>query len=204
MRLTDRTLSLLLLVFLCGHATAQNRGRKGMGVKFGAQWCNLSASDRTYEAVPGAAAGIYFPLLASARLELQPELLLSYQGSNMRIGETRSASLRMLYAQVPLNAKVYLGNSFNLQVGLMVARCLMARRDGEVVTDTFRNFDSGFTAGIGVDTYRGMDFTLRYCSGTAPLLLETSGVNPRSRILQVTMGFRVLRFRSSRVHFGRR
>lgn len=195
------TFPMLLAMLLCMQALAQKRGRYGMGVKFGPQWCNLNGSDRAYEAVPGAVAGVYFPLLASARLEFQPELMLSYQGSNVPLGETGSGQLRMLYVQVPLNAKVYLGNTFNLQAGLMVARCLAARADGEVITDRYRNFDSGFTAGIGIDTYRGMDITARYCAGTSPLLLETTGVNPRSRAYQLTLGFRVLRFRSQRVHF---
>lgn len=154
-----------------------------------------------YQAVPGALAGIYFPLLASARLELQPELLLSYQGCDIPLREAGVQELRMLYLQVPLIAKVYLGNAFNMQGGLLMARCLAAQWDGERITDTFRAFDLGYAAGIGMDTHRGLDITARYCAGTSPLLVETTGVNPRSRSIQLTAGLRIVRFRPQRMHF---
>lgn len=196
-----RSRFVLLLLLTSMTASAQGPGRNGMGIKLGPQWCNLNASDRTYQPVPGALVGIYFPLLASARLELQPELLLSYQGSNFPVGEAGVQELRMLYLQAPLIAKVYLGNAFSLQGGLLMARCLAAQRDGEKITDTFRAFDVGYAAGIGVDTQRGLDITARYCAGTSPLLVETTGVNPRSRSIQATAGLRIVRFRPQRMHF---
>lgn len=200
-----RALLLFIVLSALVHGTkAQRQGHSGLGVKLGGQLCNLMASDRTYLAVPGAVAGVYVPLLVSARLELQPELLLSYQGSDLQQVERDATRIRMLYLQVPLSAKLFLTNAINLQAGLQAGRCLQAKADDTEVTDDMRTYDVGFTAGLGVDLRRGLDITARYYGGTTPTLLTTTGVNPRHRLIQLTAGLRLVRFshRRGRGHRG--
>lgn len=200
-----RSLHLLITLTTLAHtAAAQRWGHSGLGAKLGGQLCNLIASDRTYLAVPGAVAGAYVPLLVSDRLELQPELLLSYQGSDLQQVERDAIRLRMLYLQVPLSAKLFLTNAINLQAGVQAGRCLQAKADDVDVTDDMRTYDVGFTAGLGVDLQRGLDITARYYGGTTPTLISTTGVNPRHRLLQLTAGLRLMRFshRRGRGHRG--
>jgi len=184
-----------VLLFLLGTtATAQPSGHAGMGIKAGGQWSTLLASDATYTPIPGGLIGVYFPLLATARIELQPELLLSYQGCDVQRSDEDPSRLRMLYVHLPLCAKVFLTNEVNLQGGIQAGRRILARTDQEQVTDRFRPYDAGFIAGLGIDLRNGLDFSARYFGGTTPVLTETTGVNPRHRLLQITAGYRVLRF----------
>jgi hypothetical protein len=199
-----RSIALLLLIPSLTHDTsAQRWGHSGLGMKLGGQLCNLIASDRTYLAVPGAVAGAYVPLLVSERLELQPELLISYQGSDLQHVERDATRLRMLYLQVPLSVKLFLTNAINLQAGLQAGRCLQAKADDTDVTADMRTYDVGFTAGLGVDLQRGVDITARYYGGTSPTLIATTGVNPRHRLIQLTAGLRIMRFNHRRARGGR-
>ena len=165
-----------------------------MGIKAGAQWSTLLASDATYTGIPGGLAGVYFPILASKRLEFQPELLLSYQGADLQRPESDPAHLRMLYVHLPVCAKLFLTNELNLQGGLQVGKRITATMDDARVTDDLRPYDAGFIAGLGLDLRNGFDLTARYYGGTTPVLTETTGVNPRHRLLQFTAGYRVVRF----------
>ncbi len=165
-----------------------------MGIKAGGQWSTLLASDANYTPIPGGLLGVYFPLLASARVELQPELLLSYQGSDIQRPDKEPSRLRMLYVHLPVCAKIFLTNEVNLQGGIQIGKGIHARMDEEQAADRFRPYDVGFIAGLGIDLRSGLDFTARYYGGTTPVLTETTGVNPRHRLLQIAAGYRVMRF----------
>lgn len=201
---TSLPLCPILFLLMAASANAQPSGHAGMGIKVGGQWSTLLASDVAYTAIPGGLAGVYFPLLATARLELQPELLLSYQGCDVHRNEEDPSQLRMLYVHLPVCAKLFLTNEINLQGGIQAGRCVSVYSDGERITDDFRPFDVGFIAGLGLDLRNGFDLTARYYGGSTPVLNETTGVNPRHRLLQFTAGYRVLRFghRRHKLHKG--
>jgi len=176
----------------------------GMGIKAGAQWSTLLTSDVTYLGIPGGLAGLYFPMLASTRLEFQPELLLSYQGADLQRTDKDPARFRMLYMHLPVSAKLYFTNDLNLQGGLLAGKSITATLEDERITDEIRPYDVGFVAGIGLDLRSGFDLTARYYGGTTPVLVETTGVNPRHRVVQLTAGYRVMRFghRRHKLHKG--
>ncbi len=102
----------------------QRPSRSGIGLKAGPQGTNLFGSDKVYKPIPGVVGGIYFPLWVGARFELQPELLLSYQGSQLPDAENGPGRMRMLYLCLPLNAKLYLSNALNIQGGVQESRIL--------------------------------------------------------------------------------
>lgn len=199
------SLPLSALFLLAAHPThAQSVGRSGMGIKAGIQWCTLVAPDLVYSATPGGIAGLYLPLHAGARFELQPELLFSYQGADVHRTDAEAFPLRMLYLHLPVSAKVFLSNDLNLQGGVQAARCMSAVADEDQVTDQIRTFDIGFIAGLGLDLKSGVDLTARYYGGTTPVFVQDEGVNPRHRLLQLTAGYRVMRLnhRKHRSHKG--
>ncbi len=198
-------LSTLLTVFVPSPpATAQSVGRSGLGIKAGVQWCTLLAPDLVYSPVPGGIAGIYLPLHAGTRFELQPELLLSYQGADVHRTDADAFPLRMLYVHLPVSAKVFFTNNLNLQGGLQVGKCMTATVADESITEDIRPFDVGFVAGLGLDMRSGFDLTARYYGGTTPVFTDDTGVNPRHRLLQLTAGYRVMRLshRKYRLHKG--
>ena len=175
-------------------ALCQRPGRSGIGLKAAAQWSTQRAEGFRSDPVPGAAAGIYFPLWCDNRFELQPELLISMQGASLPIPEGEAPSLRMLYAQLPINAKLYVSNALNAQFGLYGARLLSVRIDGDDVSSAYKAFDFGFTAGIGIDFTSGFDITARYNFGHTPVLAGDATEFPVNRVAHLSFGYRIARF----------
>ena len=121
--------------FLVQPVLAQHPGRSAIGLKAAALISTNHAATLQYDPVPGAAAGVYFPLWCGNRFELQPELLFSWQGAGFSLGERERQVARYYYLQLPLSAKVYLTNSLNLQGGVQGSRLLHAQVNGEDATE---------------------------------------------------------------------
>ena len=139
--------------------------------------------------------GAYAPIWAGARLELQPELLISAQGSSIKPDEGTRQTLRLYYVQLPINMKVFMTNVLNVQAGIQAGRLIVANADHEDVTDRYQRMDIGLNLGAGLDFACGMDLTLRYYSGLTPLLVDDDVLFPTNRTLQLTAGYRMMRFK---------
>lgn len=179
-------------------AFGQRPSRSGVGLKAAGQWATQHAEGLTYQPIPGAAGGVYFPLWCGYRFELQPELLVSFQGASQQIPEGDAIQLRTLYVQLPLSAKLFLSNTFNAQFGVLGGRLLNAKVDGEDASDIYRPWDFGFTAGLGVDLSSGVDITARYYMGHTPVISGNDNGFPKNRVAQLSFGYRVARFSHAR------
>ncbi|MBL8003263.1 MAG: PorT family protein [Flavobacteriales bacterium] len=186
---------ILLFLVLALPALGQRTGRSGIGLKAGGQMASWRSAVNTYNAVPGAVAGAYFPIFMGPRLELQPELLGSLQGAGHTYDEGQRSMLRCVYLQVPVTAKFFLSNTFNLQAGLQVGQLMLAQQDGTDVTDELRPFDIGTNMGLGLDLVHGFDLTLRYYSGMTPTLVNDDILFPHNRSMQLTAGYRITQFK---------
>jgi len=186
---------LLLMLVLTLPAIGQRRQSSGVGLKVGAQMASWRSEANTYNAVPGAVAGVYFPLFMAPRLELQPEVLGAMLGAGRTFNEGQHSMLRSLYLQVPVSAKFYLSNTVNLLAGVQVAQLMFARQDGADVTDRLNAFDFGTNIGAGLDLIHGLDLSLRYYSGITPTLTDDRTLYPRNRSMQLTAGYRITQFK---------
>ncbi|MBK8612096.1 MAG: PorT family protein [Flavobacteriales bacterium] len=176
-------------------AFGQRASRSGLGLKGGLQMATTRTAILSYDPVPGAVLGAYAPIWAGARLELQPELLISAQGSSIKPDEGTRQTLRLYYVQLPINMKVFMTNVLNVQAGIQAGRLIVANADHEDVTDRYQRMDIGLNLGAGLDFARGMDLTLRYYSGLTPLLVNDDVLFPTNRTLQLTAGYRMMRFK---------
>lgn len=179
-------------------ALGQRPSRSGIGLKGAAQWTTIQAGALSYQPMVGAAAGAYFPLWCGARFEVQPELLLSYQGAMLLHKEDDPKAIRLMYAQLPISAKLYLTNAVNLQAGAQIGRLLAATSDGDDVRDDYVPFDFGLIAGLGADLQSGLDFAVRYYSGMTPMLVDDDLFYPTNRYTQLSVGYRIARFSHQR------
>ncbi|HRO98747.1 MAG TPA: outer membrane beta-barrel protein, partial [Flavobacteriales bacterium] len=109
-------------------------------------------------------------------------------------------SLRTMMVQVPLSAKLFLGNAFNLQGGFQLGKVINAQRidpEGSTdVTEQMRPMDLGANLGIGLDLSSGWDLGMRYYSGLWTIFEEDDALFPRNRTLQLTAGKRLMRLKS--------
>lgn len=181
----------------------QRPSRSGIGLKAGAQLTTTHVEGAIYDPVPGALIGVYFPLWCGARFELQPELLLSAQGHAFETTDGKVHTLRMYQLQLPLSAKLYFSNVVNVQGGVQMSRLLSAgytsEGDAQDATDEYRSFEFGTNIGLGADLSSGLDFGFRYYTGLSSITDDVE-LNPTNRAFQLSMGYRFLRFRNSRLH----
>ncbi|MEO8067950.1 MAG: outer membrane beta-barrel protein [Flavobacteriales bacterium] len=189
-------LSFLGLLFAAApEAQAQS---SGIGLKAGGQINMARTAGRSARPMVGAVLGLYGPIYAGARFELQPEVLLSMQGRVLSDGERGFTGLRTYYLQVPISAKLFLGNTFNLAAGPQFGRLLLAQQFGDStvnVTDDVNAWDVGFNGGLGADLRSGWDFTLRYFSGMSSVLKDDNAALPVNRSAQLTIGYRIAKWR---------
>ncbi len=192
-------ISFLATLLLIATSSAVLGQRSGFGIKAGPQISTFRASNIRTTMLPGFTAGVYVPIGAATRLELQPEVLLSTMGTGFIEPDGDRYFIRSLYVQAPVSAKYYLTNELNLQGGVQMGKLLIAQRadaDGTTnVRDRFKTFDIGFDLGVGFDMRSGLDLTLRYYSGMPTLLKEDNALYPRSRSLQFTLGKRLIKFK---------
>lgn len=179
---------------------AQQNGYSGVGLKLSGQWTTLGGAGTHYQPVVGALGGLYVPILAGNRFELQPELLISYQGARTRVDEGVQQELRLVYAQLPIMAKVYLSNVLNAQFGVQAGKLLSARTDDQRIDDGFEPWDLGFIGGVGVDFESGFDISARYYHGHTPILSDATVEFPVNRCAQLGFGYRFAQFQRRSSH----
>lgn len=189
-------LSVFGLCLASGHvARCQS---SGLGFKAGGQITTARASGATARPMAGAVLGLYGTVYGGPRLELQPELLLNMQGRVLAEGENGFAGLRFYYAQLPLSAKFFIGNTFNIAAGPQAGKLLYAQQFGDTtinITNDVNKWDFGMNAGIGADLRSGWDFTLRYYSGLSSVMKSEQSTLPLHRSTQLTIGYRFAKWR---------
>jgi hypothetical protein len=186
---------LIVLLLLNVSAFGQKRSHSGVGLKAGAQMSTWRSAVGTYQPIPGGVVGVYFPIFMGPRFELQPELVGAMLGASRTIGEVKQPEVRSLYLQIPITAKLFLSNAFNLQGGAQFGQLMMAQQEGQDVTDAFNPIDIGLNFGLGLDMIRGWDLTMRYYSGMKPTLVDDDTLFPTNRSLQLTAGYRITQFK---------
>lgn len=194
---TSRSALLWCLFLVTAQVVGQRPSRSGIGLKAGPQLSTTHVEGVPYDPAPGAQAGFYFPIWSGNRFELQPELLLAYQGSTIDRGESGTSAFRSYHVQLPFTAKLYVSNVFNISAGVQIGRLLKmeARHDDAVtdITDDYRPFEAGTLFGIGADFISGLDLSLRRYTGLTSLTADTD-LNPTYRCWQLTVGYRLWRF----------
>lgn len=172
----------------------------GFGLKLGANYSYLPSQAIAHNKfLFGLHGGAYFPILVRTRLEVQPEILFSMQGGGHELS-SGTATSRLNYVAVPITAKIYFSNWFNIQAGPQFSYLINARsqyNDKEAIDTSTEYFthDVSFLLGIGYDDHRGLDLTLRYSMGMTTLLREDDIIYPRNRVLQLSIGYRLAQFR---------
>lgn len=151
-----------------------------------------------YRPIPGFVAGLYAPIWAGNRFEIQPELVLSLQGAARDLPEGEQHTMRNLMATVPVSLKVFLNRTINFQVGVQGGYLILAKADGKDISDQVSQLDMGVNFGAGFGSPTGLDITLRYFIGLSNALADDHAIFPSNRTLQLTFGYRFMQFEKDR------
>ena len=172
-----RKIALLIIIAVCGlsQVRAQN-----FGVKAGYNYSTFSgetSSISTIEGLSGFYIGGLVELPISNMLSIQPELIFSRQGVDLRQGlknfsiRTDTSEIRLDYLNIPVMAKVNLGPIFlegGVQFGFLVNKPKVDSYIANVYLrnlldkDSYNSFDFGVGAGLGVKLNQHFFVETRY------------------------------------------
>ena len=166
---------IIIAVYGLSQVHAQN-----FGVKAGYNYSTLSgetSSISTIEGLSGFYIGGLVELPISDVLSVQPELIFSRQGVNLRQGiknlsiRTDTSEIRLDYLNIPVMAKVNLGPIFlegGVQFGFLVSKPKVNSYYSNVYLrnlldkDSYNSFDFGVGAGLGVKLNQHFFVETRY------------------------------------------
>lgn len=172
-----KKIAFLIIIAVCGFSQvhAQN-----FGVKAGYNYSTLSgetSSISTIEGLSGFYIGGLVELPISNMLSIQPELIFSRQGVDLRQGlknlsiRTDTSEIRLDYLNIPVMAKVNLGPIFlegGVQFGFLVNKPKVDSYIANVYLrnlldkDSYNSFDFGVGAGLGVKLNQHFFVETRY------------------------------------------
>ena len=172
-----KKIAFLIIIAVCGlsQVHAQN-----FGVKAGYNYSTLSgetSSISTIEGLSGFYIGGLVELPISNMLSIQPELIFSRQGVDLRQGlknlsiRTDTSEIRLDYLNIPVMAKVNLGPIFlegGVQFGFLVNKPKVDSYIANVYLrnlldkDSYNSFDFGVGAGLGFNLNRRLFVEARY------------------------------------------
>ena len=166
---------IIIAVYGLSQVHAQN-----FGVKAGYNYSTLSgetSSISTIEGLSGFYIGGLVELPISNMLSIQPELIFSRQGVDLRQGlknfsiRTDTSEIRLDYLNIPVMAKVNLGPIFlegGVQFGFLVNKPKVDSYIANVYLrnlldkDSYNSFDFGVGAGLGVKLNQHFFVETRY------------------------------------------
>ena len=137
--------------------------------------------------------GLVAEIPVSDRFSVQPEVLYSAQGFDMvRIEDSEDVEFQVDYITVPVMAKFYLIDGFNIhagpQLGFLVENEISSEAgDTGLNTDNLNNFDLSLGLGAG---YKFQSFFVygRYNAGMSEIY-EDDNVNTKNSVVQAGVGF---------------
>ncbi len=178
MKKTILTLS-LLVISLIGYSQAKLE----IGLKAGANFANTNVDDA--ESITSLHGGVY-GLVKIANIGIQPEVLISQQGSEFAGG----SEIDFSYVNVPVMVKLYLPAGLNFQVGPQFGILTNAEdEDGTDLKDSFKNSDLSAAVGLGWDAPFGLQANVRYVLGISDINNLSGGTEVRNRTFQVSIGY---------------
>jgi len=146
------------------------------GVKGGFNMSNLYQNDADDENVLyGFNAGVYATLPISDFIAIQPELLFTTKGAELKYDNALAsgdAKFRLNYIELPLLVRVNITKNFNVHAGGYASYLVSSKLTGsgtfdfdqDIDTDDLNKFDAGLSAGVGVD-FNPISVGVRYNYG---------------------------------------
>ncbi|NJN28625.1 MAG: PorT family protein [Cyclobacteriaceae bacterium] len=167
------------------------------GLKAGLNLANITG-EGDYDMKAGFHVGAFVDLSISDAFSLQPELLFSTQGAQYTFipqDDEVTAKFNLNYLNLPILAKVKIGEVFNIHAGPQFGFLLSAKekRDDESYDfkDQLKTVDVGLAFGVGVDLPMGLTFAGRYNLGLTDIADENDGDPIKNSVIQVSVGYKL-------------
>jgi Outer membrane protein beta-barrel domain len=137
------------------------------GVKGGLNLSKVTNSSGGSSLV-GSNIGGFAEIKLNEKFAIQPELLYSGQG----VKDQDFGDFRMNYINVPVMAKYFIAEAFNIEAGPQIGFLVSAKMLGIDAKDGFKTLDFGMNLGAGYDFSKNLGINLRYCMGISGVVKE--------------------------------
>lgn len=169
----------IALLFLAANSQAQ---LLKLGAKAGLNYANFSGTEIQTDAITSYHAGLVAEIKLLDKFAIQPELLYTTQGAtyNTALGDFKN---ELGYIAIPVLAKIYLSDSFSLEVGPQASFLLSKKNDFDV--NDANTFDFAIDAGLSFKITKNLFVQGRYVLG----LTEVSpDADAKNSVLQLSAG----------------
>ena len=158
------------------------------GIKGGLNFSNLNLSTLSTSGTTGYHAGV-FAQFRFSKVAIQPEIILSQQGSVVDFKELESS-----YINIPLIVKIYLAAGVNLQFGPQFGFLNKAElEDRGDVKDLLKTADISAGLGVGWDAPFGLTCEARYNLGLTDNNDDLYNEPVKNQVFQLSVGFKIIR-----------
>ncbi|MEW5675098.1 porin family protein [Flavobacterium enshiense] len=183
-----KTLMILSAVFAFGIAANAQEGEKTssssesikFGVKAGLNMTNFTGDNVNTDAKAGIYLGGLVDFAVTDKFHVQPELMYSMEGADNDLG--------ISYVRVPIMAKYYIVEGFNVQAGPEVAFKVATEED--VFDEMTKSVDFGIGAGAGYEMSNGLMFDARFNLGLSNIYDGPGNGEIFNTGFQVGLGYR--------------
>jgi hypothetical protein len=201
-----------VLLFLAAATSSFAQTQFSIGIKGGLNFANFQINQTKNSRLDGRTgyhAGA-FAIFKKDRWAIQPEVILSQQGSTLTINNTDFES-NFNYINIPIIFKYYIlqsknGGGVNAQIGPQLgilssahadvfdSTTFILNRDQDVKHD-YKKSDISLCLGAGWDSPFGLSIDLRYNLGLTRIEEQESAKNAtKNQVFQVSVGFKLMKF----------
>ncbi|MBF6607252.1 MAG: PorT family protein [Flavobacterium sp.] len=171
------TLSIVLLLSL-SFANAQDDKGVRFGLKAGLNLANIGGDMEHSSMKAGFHIGGLAEIMLTENFALQPELVFSMQGTKYEYSSPVldvDENIDLAYLNIPLMAKYYVTDAFNIHAGPQIGFLMSAKFGGEDVKERYKSFDFGFGIGTGYNFRENFGIEARYNAGMVNIAAEQDG-----------------------------
>lgn len=193
-----RKINLFIIVFLLGAGTAFAQAQFSLGIKGGLNFANLDANStqKSYDNRTGYHVGA-FTLIKLSKIGIQPEIILSQQGSNVKYSSGNSFNSNFSYVNIPVILKLYTVAGINLQAGpqfgFLMNDPVVEDPQGNTIDNAYKKSDVSLGLGVGWDLPFGLTIDARYNLGLNKIEDDPSLGATKNQVIQISLGYKLIK-----------
>ena len=153
-----------------------------IGVKAGLNYANFTGTEIQTDAITSYHAGLLAEIKLMDKFAIQPELLYSTQGATYKDADEEFKN-ELGYIAIPVLAKIYLGQSFSVELGPQASFLLSERNDFDI--EDSNTFDFGLAGGLSYKITKNIFVQGRYVLGLTEI---SSDADAKNSVLQFSAG----------------
>lgn len=153
-----------------------------IGVKAGLNYANFTGTEIQTDAITSYHAGLLAELKLMDKFAIQPELLYTTQGASYKEASQEFKN-ELGYIAIPVLAKIYLGESFSVELGPQASFLLSEKNDFDI--EDSNTFDFGLAGGLSYKITKNIFVQGRYVLGLTEI---SSDADAKNSVLQLSAG----------------